>query len=148
MCNARFDRYLPRAQKFGARTLLFQQAVARQLSLTATELECFRLIQHEGPLTATDLTQETGLTRPSISSLVENLVKRGFIVRRQNPRDRRRWSLETNSEAVKTVDAIYAGHAARIERLLAEYSDEEFEVVLSFMDALAAELKDTAVLLS
>lgn len=148
MFKDRFDRYLVLAQRFGARTVFFQNAAARQLNLTATELECFRLVQHGGPLTASDLAQETGLTPASLSVIVEKLVAREFLSREQDRNDRRRWLLRTNQAAIAKVDAIYAAHASRAETLLGEYSDEEFEVILRFMDRFADELKATAIGLS
>ena len=148
MSTDRFKRYVVLAQRFGARTLLFQHAAARHFNLTATELECFRLVQHEGPLTASDLAQETGLTRPSLSVIVDKLVARKFLRREQDRTDRRRWILRTNPAAIAKVDAVYAAHASRTEKLLDEYSDEDFEVVLHFMDRLADELKRTAIRLA
>ncbi len=148
MPKGRFGRYVVVAQRFGARTLLFQDAAARHLKLTATELECFRLVQHEGPLTASDLAKETRLTPASLSVIVEKLVTRKFLRRQQDSDDRRRWILRANLVAIVKVDAIYAAHAKRIEKLLGEYTDNEFNVVLRFMDRLAGELKDTAIQLT
>ena len=145
MSSDRFDRYVVAAQRFGARTVLFQDAAARQFALTATELECVRLVQHEGPLTATDLAQETGLTRASLSVIVDKLVTRGFLTRTQDPSDRRRWILRTNPAALAIIDGAYAAHASRVEQLLDDYSDAEFAVVLHFLDRFAAEMKATAV---
>ncbi len=148
MSEERFGRYVVVAQRFGARTLLFQDAAARHLRLTATELECFRLVQHEGPLTASDLAKETGLTPASLSVIVEKLVTRKFLRRQQDRDDRRRWILRANPVAIVKVDAVYAAHAKRTEKLLGEYSDDEFDVVLRFMDRLAGELRTTAIQLS
>ncbi|GAB3677008.1 MarR family winged helix-turn-helix transcriptional regulator [Salinisphaera aquimarina] len=148
MSKDRFGRYVVRAQRFGARTVLFQDAAARRLDLTATELECFRLVQHEGPLTATDLARETGLTRASLSVIVDKLVSRKLLGREQDPNDRRRWILRPNPGAIAKVEAIYAAHASRVEKLLDEYTEEEFEVVLRFMEQLADELKNTAIRLT
>lgn len=145
MPQDRFEQYVVRAQRFGARTVFFQNAAARLLGLTATELECFRLVQHEGPLTASHLANETGFTRPSLSVVVDNLVKRKFLSRRQDRHDRRRWLLRANQAAIAEVDAIYAAHASRAAKLLDGYSDEEFEVVLHFMERFADELKNTAI---
>ena len=141
----RFGRYVVLAQQFGARTVLFQDAAARHLELTATELECFRLIQHDGPLTATDLGQETGLKRASLSVIVEKLAARGFLTREQDRTDRRRWLLHANQAAIAKVDDVYAAHALRAEKLLGEFSDKDFEVCLRFMAKLADELKATAI---
>ena len=148
MVENRFERYLGLAQQFGARTVFFQNAAARRLELTATELECFRLVQHSGPLTASDLAQETGLTPASLSVIVDKLVARAFLSREQDRSDRRRWLLRVNQAATAKVEAIYAAHASRAETLLSDYSDEEFEVILHFMDRFADELKATAISLS
>ena len=148
MSRDRFEQYVVLAQRFGARTVLFQEAAARLLGLTATELECFRLVQHQDPLTASDLAQETGLTRASLSVIVDKLVARKFLSREQDRNDRRRWLLRTNKAAIAQVDAVYAAHAGRAEKLLNEYSDAEFEIVLSFMDRFADELKVTAIQLA
>ena len=115
------------------------------IPLTATELECFRLVQHTGPLTAADLARETGLTPASLSVIVEKLVDRKFLSRTQDLGDRRRWLLQTTKSAIKKVDAVYAAHARRVEDLLDAYTDDEFQVVLQFMNSLSEELKATAI---
>lgn len=148
MSSNRFERYVVLAQRFGARTVLFQHAAGRRLDLTAAELECFRLVQHDGPLTASDLAHETGLTAASLSVIVERLVRRHFLIREQDDTDRRRWNLRANEAAFSKVDAVYAAHARRVKKLLDGYSDEEFEIVLAFMDRFAAELKTTAIQLN
>ncbi len=148
MSTDRFNRYVVLAQQFGARTALFQHAAARLLGLTATELECFRLVQHEGPLTASDLVRETGLTGASLSVIVDKLARMGFVSREQDRGDRRRWLLRADLASVARVDAVYAGHARRVDRLLARHSTAEFEIILRFLGELADELKATAAQLT
>jgi len=145
MSESRFQRYVVRAQQFGARTVLFQHAAAGRLGLTPTELETFRLVQHEGPVTASELAKQTGLTPASMSAIVDKLANRDFLNREQDRGDRRRWLLEANPAAIERVDAIYAAHATRVEHVLAEYSEGDFEVVLSFLRIFADELKVTAI---
>ena len=145
MVKARFERYVVLAKRFGTRTVLFQDAAARHLDLTPTQLDCFRLVQHEGPLTASDLAQETGLTPASLSVIVDKLVERGLLTREQDRSDRRRWLLHATKTGAAMVDEVYAAHAKRVNKLLRTYSEEEFEVVLGFLDALSEELRFTAV---
>jgi len=148
MSSERFERYALVAQRFGARTVLFQEAAARHLDLTATQLECFQLVRHEGPLTASDLAQETGLTQASLSVVVDKLVAGGFVNREQDRTDRRRWLLRAHSDAITRVDAVYTTHAARTAALLDDYGDDEFDAALRFMERLAAELALTTTELS
>lgn len=145
MSRERFDRYAVVAQKFGARTVLFQEAAARCLGLSGTQLECFQLVRHVGPLTASDLARETGLTQASLSVIVDKLVDNRFLGRKQDPADRRRWILKAGPAAIARVDAIYAAHASRTATMLEEYSEEDFDAALRFMDRLAEELKLTAI---
>ncbi|MCB8877895.1 MarR family winged helix-turn-helix transcriptional regulator [Acidisoma silvae] len=145
MSSSRFDRYVVLAQRFGTRTLLFQQAAARQLDLTATELGCFRLVQLDGPIIASDLAKETGLTPASLSVIIDKLVARNFLSREQDKKDRRRWLLRAIEIAIVRVDVVYTAHAHRVEALLDEYTSEEFETALRFIDKLSTELKATAI---
>lgn len=141
MSSERFQRYVLIAQRFGARTVLFQEAAARRLGLTATQLECFQLVRNESPMTASQLARETDLTQASLSVIVEKLTARGFLSREQDPRDRRRWILKAVPKAIATVDAIYADHVKRTTALLDKYGNDELDVALRFMARLAEELK-------
>lgn len=145
MSRERFKRYVVIAQRFGARTVLFQEAAARHLDLTATQLECFQLVRHEGPLTASDLARETGLTQASLSVIVDKLVAGAFLSREQDRTDRRRWILRAHSDAITRVDAVYIAHASRTAALLDDYSDDELDAALHFMERLAEELKLTTI---
>jgi len=145
MSRERFERYVVIAQRFGARTVLFQEAAARRLGLTATQLECFQLVRHEGPMTASQLAQETGLTQASLSLIVDKLASRRLLSRTQDPGDRRRWILKANAAAIAQVDTVYVAHAKRTTTLLDGYSDAEFDAALRFMASLAEELKLTAI---
>ncbi|MAQ17485.1 MAG: hypothetical protein CMN30_22155 [Sandaracinus sp.] len=148
MSTERFHRYVLVAQRFGARTVLFQEAAARCLGLTGTQLECFQLVRHGGPMTAAELARETGLTQASLSAIIDRLVRGEFLDREQDPSDRRRWLLSPRDGAVDRVDAIYVDHVRRTTALLGEYSDQELDAALRFMDRLAEELQLTAVELS
>ncbi len=145
MSESRFQRYQMRAQQFGARTVLFQHAAASRLDLTPTELETFRLVQHEGTVTASELAKQTSLTPASMSAIVDKLVGRRFLTREQDHSDRRRWLLKAAPEAIEKVDAIYAAHAKRVDSVLATYSEQDFDVILRFLHVFADELKLTAI---
>lgn len=145
MSKERFARYVLVAQRFGARTVLFQEAAARRLGLNATQLECFQLVRHLGPMTAAALAKETGLTPASLSVIIDKLVDGGFLSRAQDHADRRRWMLAAEPESIARVDGIYDAHASRTAAFLDDYTDEEFDASLRFMDRLAEELKLTAI---
>jgi len=145
MAEDRFSRYAVIAQGFGARTVLFQEAAARRLGLSATQLECFQLVRLQGLMTAADLARETGLTQASLSVVIDKLVDQNFLSREQDRTDRRRWILEARQDATARVDAVYTAHVKRTTALLDRYGDEEFDTALRFMERLAEELKLAAI---
>lgn len=58
---------------------------------------------------------------------------------------RRRWILKAKPAAIAIVDRVYIAHAKRTAALLDDYSEEEFDAALRFMNRLAEELKLTAI---
>ncbi len=143
--HARFERYSRIAQQFGARTVMFQQAAARLLGLNVTQLDCLQLIRHLGPLTASDLAREIGITQASISAVVAKLIERGLVARNRSSEDKRRQLLELTAGTAEFVDAIYKEHVARMTSILDGISDAELDVALAFMQMLEEEMKHTAI---
>ncbi len=143
MSNRRFERYRRIAQRFSARTVRFQEAAARRLELSATQLECFQLVRHDGPMTASDLAQETGLTSAALSPVVDRLVALEFLIRDQDQSDRRRWILQVHPTAIPRVDAVYAAHARRTAMLLDDFGEDDLDAALRFVERLAETLKLT-----
>lgn len=144
MSSDRMNRYIPAVQLFAARQVLFQDAVARKLGLSSTDLKCFRLVEMLGPMTAADLAGETGLTPATLSVVVERLVGRDYLLREQDQGDRRRWTLRAQPVASKVVYDAYAAHGERVAGLLERYTDAEFDVVMQFLRDFSAALKESA----
>ena len=145
MSSSRLERYVPAAQLFAARLVLFQESVARKLGLSATDLKCFRLVEMLGPMTAADLAGETGLTPATLSVVVERLVRKEYLVREQDQADRRRWTLRAAPDASTLVYDAYAVHGDRVEGLLTRYTAAEFDVVTQFLHDFSGALKASAL---
>lgn len=145
MSSSRLNRYVPAAQLFAARLVLFQDAVAKKLGISATDLKCFRLVEMLGPMTAADLAAETGLTAATLSVVVDRLVGKAYLFREQDQTDRRRWTLRAAPDASKLVYDAYAMHGERVEDLLASYTDADFDVVIQFLQNFSEALKASAL---
>ena len=143
--HARFERYSRIAQQFGARTVMFQQAAARLLGLNVTQLECLQLIRHFGPLTASDLAREIGITQASISAVVAKLIERGLVARSRSSQDKRMHLLQLTAGTAEFVDAVYNKHVARMKTIIDGISDAELNGALAFMQILEREMRLTAI---
>ena len=129
----RFARYVSTIQLFAARLVLFHQQVAEQLGLTATEFKCFRLVQQLGPLSATALSQESGLQLGTVSGLIDRLEAGGLISRQRDTADRRRLVLVARPGAAARVDPLYRMQGKAMAALLKEYGDGDFDMLMAFL---------------
>lgn len=143
--HARFERYSLIAQQFGARTVMFQQAAARLLDLNVTQLECLQLIRHLGPITASDLAREIGITQASMSAVVGRLIERRLVSRNRSSDDKRRRLLQLTEGTAAFVDAVYDRHVARMKAIIDGISETELDSALSFMQILEKEMRMTAI---
>ncbi len=133
MSTSRMRSYVPLVQKFAARVVLFHSAVAGRLGLHATDLKSLRLLGEE-PMSAGALAEQIGLTGAAVTALIDRLEKAGYVVRERGADDRRRITVHAVPEKLCEVDSLYAGHGARMSKLLSRYSAEEFRVIADFLE--------------
>ena len=94
-CQAHSDRAATEAaldqalRATSAQSVLFSQAVADRVGISATDLETLDILVRSGPLTAGRLAELTGLTTGAITGLVDRLERRGYAHREPHPTDRR-----------------------------------------------------------
>src|SRR2546430_13083206 len=63
--------------------VFFHTSVAERVGLGATETKTLFLLSRLGPLTAGEIAHHTGLTTPSLTSLIDRLESKGFVQRIQ-----------------------------------------------------------------
>jgi DNA-binding MarR family transcriptional regulator len=119
----------------GRRTALqhshFAQAVATQLGIGPTDLECLLLLRELGSASAGQLAEVLGLTTGAITGVVDRLAVAGFVVRESDPSDRRRVIVQPVAEQARRLDQLFAPLLA----LLAEWFGQQSDASLSeFID--------------
>src|SRR2546428_12497931 len=78
------------ARRKSTATVLFHTAVAERLGLSATDHKYADLIARQGPMTAGELADRTGLTTGAITGVLDRLEPAGGVRRERDPHDRRR----------------------------------------------------------
>ena len=135
--------YVPVIRKFVGRVMLFHSAVAAQLGLNATDVNCLRLLEDQA-MSAGELSERIGLTGAATTALIDRLEKTGFARRERSTEDRRRVTIHAEEGKLQEVDALYGTQGDRMAKLLAKFSAEEFAVIMGFLEntstALDAEI--------
>lgn len=119
-------------QRNGNLNVLFTNAVSQKVGLSATEFECYSLLQDEGAMTSGKLSKLCGLTTGGLTGLVDRLEKLGFVKRSADPKDRRKVlvSAQTDEEIKQKLGQLYGPLAKNFGDLAEQYTDEQLEFLV------------------
>ncbi|MCX5198342.1 MarR family transcriptional regulator [Streptomyces sp. NBC_00249] len=124
---------------------LLSQAVADQVGLHPTDLQCVALLGMEpGPVATGDIGRLTGLTSGSATRLVDRLVKAGIVERQADPHDRRRSLVVLAASARERFAAAWDAPGRAFGAVLERYSDAELAVIADYLQRAAEVGRDQA----
>ena len=93
------------------------------------------------PLTVGELAARLGLTMPTVSGVLADLDRAGFIERHPDPADRRRTIVQAIPAQATLIAQWLDGAAKPIARVLDQLSPTEQQAFLKAMDLLDTELQ-------
>ncbi|MEV6049735.1 MarR family transcriptional regulator [Streptomyces sp. NPDC052107] len=118
-------------------TVMFHSAVAAKQGLNATEEKTLDLLQRQGPLTAKDLAELTGLAPASVTGLLDRLETKGFVRRVKHPTDKRRVLVELNQEKIAELAVFFEDWARDVVEACEEFSTDELRTVVRFLSVMS-----------
>jgi DNA-binding MarR family transcriptional regulator len=119
----------------------FTQAVAAQLGVGTTDLDCLLQLHDFGPATAGQLAEVLGLTTGAVTGVIDRLVGAGFVVRDTDPSDRRRVIVRPVDERMLRLDEVYAPLVALLERALEPVSESTLSMLQYFQQRAGAAME-------
>lgn len=119
-------------RRFIANAVLFNQQVADQLGLNATDHQVLNLLDLRGPVTPGELATLTALTTGGVTLSLDRLEGAGYIRRERNPEDRRSLIVRPIPVKLREVGKFYRAIDTGMRRLLSSYSDKELAAILEF----------------
>ncbi|MBV8891498.1 MAG: MarR family transcriptional regulator [Acidobacteria bacterium] len=79
----------------------------------------------KGPLTITELQHKVLLASDSMTAAVDRLAKRGLLVRKSSPSDRRAPVLELTREGRRLAESCFARYASDLKALMSALASKE-----------------------
>lgn len=113
--------------------IFFHASIAERVGLGATEEKTLSLLDQRGPLTAGEIASHTGLTTPSVTSLIDRLENKGMVRRVRDPHDRRRVIVEPNQQRLAELDQVFHSLQEAFRELLEIYSDEQLATIADYL---------------
>ncbi|MEW2045310.1 MarR family transcriptional regulator [Streptomyces sp. NBC_00377] len=130
---AALDRLMAVGREHSAVTVMFHSAIAAKQGLNATEEKTLDFLQRQGPLTAKDLAELTGLAPASVTGLVDRLEAKGFVHRVKHPTDKRRVLVELNEAKLGELAVFFEAWARDIVAACEQFGTQELETVNRFL---------------
>lgn len=122
-------------RELGARGILFHQAVASLVGVSATDLKCLDYVDRVGDVTAGDLARLTGLTTGAITAAIDRLEKVGLARRERSEVDRRKVFIRLcQSPAMARIAPFYEALGRESAQMIARYSMRELETIKDFCE--------------
>ncbi len=123
------------------RTLLWEQAKAKQLSPIQIQLLIFIRYHSPGQNSVSYLAREFSVTKPTISDAIKVLEQKGLIRRTGDSMDNRRYSIALTAAGKKVV-ADTEGFTLPIRQWIAQTDDEEKEILWKSLTGLIRSLNE------
>ena len=128
---------------FATAVVVFHEAVARRVGMTAADRKCLSVLCELGETTPKRLAEATGLSTGAITGVLDRLETSGYAARRPNPDDRRSLLVRAlNMEAVTEVIApIFASLGGAMAELTARYTPEQLVAIADYLTRTTQVLK-------
>lgn len=104
--------------------------------LTPGEFAILEALYHKGPMLHGELQRKVLVTSGGITFLVDKLIARGLVQRRDCPTDRRARYAELTAAGKKLIGGIFPGHAEVMARAVAGLTATEQKACAALLKKL------------
>lgn len=116
--------------------------LVEQYGLNPTEFGVLELLHHKGPQPIQKIGQKILLRSGSMTYVVNQLQKKGFLQRNFCEKDRRITYIAITDKGTELVESIFPKHVEKIERLMSGLTAKEQEDAIALIKRLGLSVKD------
>jgi DNA-binding MarR family transcriptional regulator len=132
------DRVVRSMRTFGNELELYVGAAGRENEMHRTDLTGLAVVMDEEalghPVSPGRLSAALQLSAPATSALLDRLERLGHVRRSRHATDRRSVVVEMTEHARAVGGAMFARLGQHMAPVLADYTDEQLELVAEFLD--------------
>ena len=93
--------------------------------LTSGQLGVIEALMHLGPLSQGDLGRKLLRSGGNVTTVIDNLERRGLVVRRRNPEDRRVVTVELTAAGARLIAQVFPLHASAVAQSMGALTSAE-----------------------
>ena len=118
------------------RPILWKRAL--ELELTYAQAQALFYVQRHPGCPVSSVARAYAVTLPAISQVVDRLAEKRFLVRQEDPRDRRAARLRLTREGDSLARELEDAQVSGLEAVLARLSADDRRKLLAGLDALVS----------
>jgi DNA-binding MarR family transcriptional regulator len=123
--------------------VLYHDAIAKRLGVNATEHKILDVIARQPSVTPTQLAEQTGLSQPAVTKVVNRLVELSYAQRHRDDADGRKFQLTVTAEHEARMAELYAPMVEAMNRLAYELSDTDRHAIARWLTATIDILRES-----
>jgi len=108
----------------------------RGSDISIPQFRTLAFIQRNPDSSLSNLAEHLELTLPSVSKLVDGLVKQKLVIRQESAADRRRITLDLTQTGASIVNSARANAQASLAKKMDRLSDDELKIIHEAMKLL------------
>jgi DNA-binding MarR family transcriptional regulator len=117
---------------------LLSHRVGTKADLKDIDLGTMDYLSQHGPLSATAIARGVGIHPATLTGVLDRLERGGWIVRERDAEDRRSVVIRVDPKRNADMFALYEGMNSRMDALLTDFSEEQLETIVTFLERTAA----------
>ncbi|CAN7616135.1 MarR family transcriptional regulator [Peribacillus frigoritolerans] len=134
--SALLESLTHRLQRYGMRSVLFQQNMAHKIGVSHTDLKSAEILNETGPITAGELSKITGLSTGSVTALINRLEKSGYVKRERDQLDGRKVMIMPIPERQEQIKSHYQSLSMATKELCSAYNEQELILINQFVEEI------------
>lgn len=134
--SALLESLTHRLQRYGMRSVLFQQNMAHKIGVSHTDLKSAEILNETGPITAGELSKITGLSTGSVTALINRLEKSGYVKRERDQLDGRKVMIMPIPERKEQIKSHYQSLSMATKELCSAYNEQELILINQFVEEI------------
>jgi len=135
--SALIGRVFTEFRRVIANVVIYNDYVAQQTGLSASESQFMHLLALNGAMTPSELAVASGLTSGTVTGVLDRLEESGFVHRERHATDRRKVVVVLDEAKVSAAMApYYADQADALGQAIDRFTTAELDTIERFLIAL------------